>query len=81
MAIARKNIKAFIEGAGLQYHSPHKFRHGHIHYGVARAKTIEDFKAVSMNVLHSSMEITDQFYSNLNDKENRDRIGHLGERA
>ncbi len=59
--MARKNIKALIEASGLQDHSPHKFRHGHIHYGVARAKTIENFKAVSMNVLHSSMEITDQF--------------------
>lgn len=81
VAIARKNIKAFIEGAGLQYHSPHKFRHGHIHYGVARAKTIEDFKAVSMNALHSSMEITDQFYSNLNDNEMQDRISRLGNRS
>ncbi len=79
-AIARKNMKAFIEGAGLQYHSPHKFRHGHIHYGIARAKTIEDFKAVSMNVLHSSMEITDQFYSNLNDDEIKGRIAALGTR-
>ena len=31
-----------------------------------------------MKVLHSSMEITDQFYSNLNDKEIQDRISHLG---
>ncbi len=32
-----------------------------------------------MNVLHSSMEITDQFYSNLNDKEIHDRISKLGD--
>ena len=31
-----------------------------------------------MNVLHSSMEITDEFYSNLNDKEIQDRISRLG---
>ena len=79
VALARKNIKAFIETSGLQYDSPHKFRHGHIHYGVARAKTIEDFKAVSMNVLHSSMEITDQFYSNLNEEELQKRISQLDE--
>ncbi len=81
VALARKNIKTFIERSGLQYHSPHKFRHGHIHYGSAHANTIEDFKAVSMNVLHSSKEITDQFYSNLNDKEIQDRISHLGNRS
>ncbi len=45
---------------------------------ITRAKTIEDFKAVSMNVLHSSMEITDQFYSNLNDNEIKTRITALG---
>lgn len=33
---------------------------------------------MSMNVLHSSMEITDQFYSNLNDAEIKGRIAALG---
>ncbi len=31
-----------------------------------------------MNVLHSSMKITDEFYSNLNDGEVQERIGGLG---
>lgn len=30
-----------------------------------------------MNVMHSSMKITDQFYANLSDKEIQDRIGNL----
>jgi len=76
--LARKNIKAFLDEANLPYHSPHKFRHGHIQYGLANSKSIADYKAVSMNVLHSSMEITDQFYSNLNDGEVQNRIGSLG---
>lgn len=62
----------------MSYHSPHKFRHGHTHYGSALAGTIEDFKAISMNVTHSSMKITDEFYSNLNDHEVQNRIGLLG---
>ncbi len=41
------------------------------------AKTIEDYKAVSMNVMHSSMKITDEFYSNLNDNEVQKRIDLL----
>jgi hypothetical protein len=69
---------AWLEEVGLHYHSPHKFRHGHIHYGSAHANTIEDYKAVSMNVMHSSMKITDEFYSNLNDGEVQSRIGSLG---
>ncbi len=39
-----------------------------------------DFRAVSFNALHSSMEITDPFYSVLNDAEVKDRIGALGEK-
>jgi hypothetical protein len=49
-----------------------------IHYGSAHAKTIEDYKAVSMNMIHSSMKITDEFYSNLYDGEIQNRIGSLG---
>ena len=65
--LARRNIKAWLQSVGLPYHSPHKFRHGHIHFGNTHANNIEDFKAVSMNVMHSSMKITDEFYSNIND--------------
>jgi len=59
---------------GLPYHSLHKFRHGHIHYGLKNSKAFGDFKAVSLNVMHSSMEITDQFYSIQNDSEIKNRI-------
>jgi hypothetical protein len=31
-----------------------------------------------MNAMHSSMKITDEFYSNLNDDEVQTRIGSLG---
>jgi hypothetical protein len=75
--LARKNIKAWLEDGNLPYHTPHKFRHGHIHYGSAPARAIEDFNAVSMNVMHSSMKITDEFYSNLSDAEIKRRIDAL----
>jgi integrase len=76
--LARRNIKEWIVSNGLPYHSPHKFRHGHIHYGLERAKDIADFKAVSLNAMHSSMEITDEFYSVLNNDELQSRISTLG---
>jgi integrase len=75
---ARKNIKRWLDKVGLPYHSPHKFRHGHIHYGMNRSKSIADYKAVSLNVMHASMEITDQFYSVQNDSEVKNRIDGLG---
>jgi hypothetical protein len=40
-----------------------------------------DFKAVSLNAMHSSVEITDQFYSVLNDSEVKNRIGVLGKKS
>jgi site-specific recombinase XerC len=76
--LARRSFKAWLDRVGLLYHSPHKFRHGHIHYGLMRSKNVADFKAVSMNVMHSTIEITDQFYSVLHDDEVKNRIGSLG---
>jgi integrase len=66
-----------LKRVGLPYHPPHKFRHGHIQYGQAQSKTIADYKAVSLNVLHSTMEITDRVYSNINDGEVQNRISGL----
>ncbi len=76
--LARKNIQAWLENVGLQYHSPHKFRHGHIQYGAARAKTFADFKAISLNVMHSSIKITDEIYSNLKENEVKKRMNSMG---
>jgi hypothetical protein len=45
---------------------------------MSHAKTIEDYKAISLNVMHSSMEITDQFYSVLNEFQVKERISLLG---
>lgn len=75
--LARRNIAAWLELVGLPYHSPHKFRHGHIHYGLAHAKDIADFKAVSLNAMHANMNITDQFYSVLQDGDVESRISAL----
>lgn len=72
------NIRAWLEKVGVKYHSPHKFRHCHIQYGLAHSTSFTDFKAVSLNVMHSNTESTDQFYSVLNDSEVKDRIGALG---
>jgi integrase len=72
--LARKNLKAWMDKVGLKYRSPHKFRHGHIQFGLSHSKDHADYKAVSMNVMHSSIQITDQFYSNIPDNEIQNRI-------
>ncbi len=72
--LARKNLRVWLDRIGLPYRSPHKFRHGHIQYGAAHSKTIADYKAVSMNVMHSSMNITDEVYSQFGEDEVHKRI-------
>ena len=81
ITLARRSIKKWLDQVGLPYHSPHKFRHGHVHFGIANSKNIADYKAVSMNVMHSSMEITDQFYSVLQDEEVKNRINSFNKDA
>ena len=49
--------------------------------GLFRSMTIEDFKAVSMNVMHSSMETTDEVYSRLGIDEINSRINNLGKQT
>jgi integrase len=77
VSLARRNFKRWLEEEGLPYRSPHKFRHGHIHYLLDRAKSVADLKAASMNAMHASMQITDQFYSVLRDEELKNRISAL----
>jgi integrase len=77
VTLARKNLTDWMKKVGLPYHSPHKFRHGHVHYGQAHSKTQEDYKAVSQNVMHSTTGITDQFYSNMDDGVKKSRIDSM----
>ncbi len=79
--ILRKRITALFERAGLAPLSPHKFRHGFAVYGLNLAKTVPDLKAVSQNLMHSSMGVTDGIYSILNDDQMQSRIANLGHAA
>ena len=79
--IARKNLKAWLQKVGLPYHSPHKFRHGHVHYGQAHSKTQEDYKLISQNVMHSTTGITDLFYSNIDDDLKKNKIDSMFEKV
>ena len=51
--------------ANVPYLSPHKLRHGHVVHALRQARNLEDLKAISQNVMHSSITITDGIYGNL----------------
>lgn len=72
-----KRLKHLFEIAGLEYRSAHKFRHGHAVYGLQHAKTMADYKAVSMNLMHEDIKVTDQIYAPLLSNEVRQRVAGM----
>lgn len=76
---ARTDLKRWLAAAGLPYHSPHKFRHGFAVYGLKRAPDMAALKAVSMNLMHSNISITDGIYSILSQQDVKDQIAKLGD--
>ena len=75
----RDNLNKLFEKAGLEPMSPHEFRHGHAVYGLKAAKDVSDLKAVSMNLMHSTIGITDQIYAVPTDRDMQERIAKLGQ--
>ena len=77
--ILRKRLIGLFRRAGLNPMSPHKFRHGHAVYALKRARTMADFKAISQNLGHASIGITDSIYAVLDDADVAGRIASLGD--
>lgn len=74
----QRDLQQLCAAAGVPYQSPHKLRHGHVVYALRHARTMADVKAVSQNVMHSSVVITDAIYGQFTGAEVRNAIQHLG---
>lgn len=72
-----KRLRILFDKAGLVYKSAHKFRHGFAVYGLQHAKTMADYKAVSMNLMHEDIRTTDSIYAPLLSEEVGTRIAGL----
>lgn len=69
---AYKDLKDWLERSNLPFHSPHKFRHGYAVFGIKHFTTLAQLKALSQNLMHSNISITDGIYgmlSNIDKKE------------
>ncbi len=77
---ARVDLKRWLDEVGLPYHSPHKFRHGFAVYALKLAQDMADFKAISMNLMHANMSITDGIYAILTEQDISERIASLAEK-
>ncbi len=72
-----KRLRRLYDLAGLPYKSPHKFRHGHAVFGLQHAKTMADYQAVSTNLMHEDIRVTDSIYARLAYDEVKQRIAGL----
>jgi integrase len=72
-----QGMRELCEMAGVKYRSPHKLRHGHGVYGVETARDMKDLKAVSQNLMHANVGITDGIYGRLAEEGVSDAISTL----
>lgn len=79
--ILGRDLKILCTRAGIDYKHPHCLRHGHVVYGLKRVKDMEEYKAVSQNVMHSSMGITDSLYGALVGDDVHRVITEIGDHA
>ena len=75
--LLNKRMKNLFASVGLAYKSAHKFRHGHAVYGLQHAQTIADYKAVSLNLMHNDIKVTDSIYAPILSDEVKNRIDSL----
>jgi integrase len=60
-------LRWLCEKRDVPYMSPHKMRRGHTVWAEGRCRSVAEFKAVSQNLMHESMTITDTRYSALSE--------------
>ena len=73
-----EGLKALCERAGITYKSPHKIRHGFGVYGVRNAKNVAQMKAISQNLMHANLGITDGIYGKLADEDLSEILSNFG---
>ncbi len=73
-----EDLRLICVRANVPYLSPHKLRHGHVVYALKQASNMAELKAISQNVMHSSVTITDQIYGNLIADDVKSIISDLG---
>ncbi len=77
-SIACRDLRKWLKKSGLPYHSPHKFRHGHAVYALRMAKDVAALKAVSQNLMHENLAVTDGVYGVLSGTDVKRQIMQLG---
>lgn len=74
----KQGLKQLCDRAGVPYKSPHKIRHGHGVYGVKKSKDIGQLKAISQNLMHANIGITDGIYGKLAEEDLAEILSTFG---
>lgn len=61
----------------LPHRSPHQYRHGYAVYGLERCKTMAEYHALSRNIMHDNISITDQIYVHMDEMERGQILARL----
>jgi site-specific recombinase XerD len=73
----RKRLRLLSSLFGLPYRSPHQYRHGYARYGLERCTTMAEYHALSRNMMHSNIAVTDQIYVHVELKERGQILSRL----
>lgn len=76
--VVERDVRLICKVASVDYLSPHKLRHGHVVHALKQARTMAELKAISQNIMHASITITDQVYGRLIGNDVQDIIASLG---
>ena len=64
-----RRLTILEQAAGLPHRSPHKYRHGYAVYGLQHCQTMAQYHALSRNLMHANIAITDECYVHLEEAE------------
>ncbi len=74
-----KGLRHLCELSGVPYKSPHKIRHGHGVYGMKNSKDMGQLKAISQNLMHANIGITDGIYGKLAEEDLAEILSNFGQ--
>jgi len=72
-----RRLKILDAAAGLPHKSPHKYRHGYAIYGLQHCQTMAQYHALSRNLMHANIAITDERYVHLEEMERGKLLGQI----
>ncbi len=76
-ANARSHMREYLKKIGQTYRRPHIWRHSHAIWGLMNSKSPAERKAISQNLMHGSLAITDSVYSQLKAQDRQKLINQI----